>query len=197
MGHRGADGVTERTGSTGHPGPKGFPGWRGLPGNAGPPGPPGCVCNNLIIYTDRYGFLVDPLNISEENEDLDCVNVTVNDDLVRVKVNITCVRSMKSSFICIFSIINCCFITVEDSPIIGQKGEQGSPGYPGPRGFPGKPGSDGRDGLPGQKGMKGDRGYTRKKGIKCKLMNYNIIVYYIFNRISRKQRSTRKARTSR
>jgi len=107
MGYRGADGVTGRTGPAGRPGPKGFPGWRGLPGNAGPPGPPGppgCVCNNLIIYTDKYGFLVDPMNISEENEDLDRVNVTVNDDLECVKVN---VRSRKSGFICIFSIINC------------------------------------------------------------------------------------------
>ena len=88
MGYRGADGVTGRTGPSGLQGPKGFAGYRGLPGNAGPPGPPGppgCVCNNLIIYLDRYGFLVDPSNIPEEE----------SDDFDRVKVNLTCIRSMK------------------------------------------------------------------------------------------------------
>ena len=54
---------------------------------------------------------------------------------------------------------------MEDSPIIGQKGEQGSPGYPGPQGYPGKPGVDGRGGYPGQKGAKGEMGYTGQKGI--------------------------------
>ena len=91
MGYRGADGVTGRTGSGGLPGLKGFAGWRGLPGNAGPPGPPGppgCVCNNLIIYLDRYGFLVDPVNITEQNDDSD-----------RVEVNVTCIRSIES-FMC-------------------------------------------------------------------------------------------------
>ena len=88
MGYRGADGVTGRTGPSGLPGPKGFAGWRGLPGSAGPPGPPGqpgCVCNNLILYLDRYGFLINPSTITEENVD----------DFDRVKVNITCIRSMK------------------------------------------------------------------------------------------------------
>ena len=88
MGYRGVDGVTGRTGPSGLPGPKGFVGWRGLPGNTGPPGPPGppgCVCNNLILYLDRYGFLVNPTNITEEN----------TDEFDKVKVNVTCIRSMK------------------------------------------------------------------------------------------------------
>ena len=29
---------------------------------------PRCVCNNLILYLDRYGFLVDPVDITEEND---------------------------------------------------------------------------------------------------------------------------------
>ena len=99
MGYRGADGVTGRTGPSGLPGPKGFAGWRGIPGNAGPPGPPGppgCVCNNLIIYLDRYGFLIDPSIITEENDE----------DFDKVKVNVTCIRSMKS-YIYFITIIEC------------------------------------------------------------------------------------------
>ena len=94
MGYRGANGVTGRTGPSGLPGPKGYSGWRGLPGNAGPPGlpgPPGCVCNNLILYLDRYGFLVDPVNITEENDD------------DRVEVNVTCIRSMSLLLIMIYT----------------------------------------------------------------------------------------------
>ena len=89
MGYRGANGVTGRTGPSGLPGPKGYTGWRGLPGNAGPPGlpgPSGCVCNNLILYLDRYGFLVDPANITED----------IKDEFDRVEVNITCIRSMET-----------------------------------------------------------------------------------------------------
>ena len=61
---------------------------------------------------------------------------------------------------------------VEDSPVIGLKGEQGSPGYPGPSGYPGKPGTDGRDGLTGQKGVKGERGYIGQKGTQLCTNNY-------------------------
>ena len=157
MGYRGADGVTGRTGPSGLPGPKGFAGWRGLPGNAGPPGPPGppgCVCNNLIIYLDRYGFLIDPSTITEENDD----------DFDKVKVNITCIRSMTNCYK-LYTNKALCLILVDDSPLIGQKGKQGSPGYPGPRGSPGQPGVDGIDGVSGQKGVKGERGYTGQKGI--------------------------------
>ena len=80
-----------------------------------------------------------------------------------------------------------CLFLVEDSPIIGQKGEQGSPGYPGPRGYPGKPGTDGRDGLPGQKGVKGERGYIGQKGTQVCINQLDKIFHLnILCRISRK-----------
>ena len=78
---------------------------------------------------------------------------------------------------------------MEDSPIIGQKGEQGSPGYPGPQGYPGKPGLDGRDGYPGQKGAKGEMGYTGQKGTQvCTSQQYtnNLYMLTVLCRISRK-----------
>ena len=56
----GVDGVPGKTGPNGVTGLKGFPGEKGLPGPRGPPGPPGppgCVCNNVIIKLDKYGFV--------------------------------------------------------------------------------------------------------------------------------------------
>ena len=90
VGYGGANGVPGRTGPSGLPGPKGFAGLRGLPGNPGPPGPPGpsgCVCNNLIIYLDRYGFLVDPASINTTEE---------IDEFHPVPGTVTCIRSMKN-----------------------------------------------------------------------------------------------------
>ena len=59
-GLKGDKGVSGRTGSYGKPGSKGRLGQQGIPGPTGPPGPrgpPGCVCNNLIILLDKYGFV--------------------------------------------------------------------------------------------------------------------------------------------
>jgi len=59
-GYDGVDGVRGRSGQSGTPGLKGQRGKQGLPGADGPPGPPGpsgCVCNNMFIVLDDYGFL--------------------------------------------------------------------------------------------------------------------------------------------
>ena len=69
VGYTGADGVSGRIGPAGSPGPKGLPGPRGLPGNngpAGPRGPPACQCNNLRIFLDRYGFVIPPRLLTDE-----------------------------------------------------------------------------------------------------------------------------------
>ena len=59
-GFKGVNGVPGKPGSYGKQGIKGRPGRRGSPGPTGPrgpPGPPGCVCNNLVILLDKYGFV--------------------------------------------------------------------------------------------------------------------------------------------
>ena len=59
-GFEGAVGAQGRNGHSGTPGIKGSRGKQGLPGPdgpPGPPGPPGCVCNNLFIALDDYGFV--------------------------------------------------------------------------------------------------------------------------------------------
>ena len=90
-GFRGVDGVIGKTGPYGPPGPKGPVGPKGPRGPTGPPGPPGpsgCVCNNIKIFQDRYGFvripsLIPPARLQEIN---------ASGDLEIVKINTTCVR---------------------------------------------------------------------------------------------------------
>ena len=92
------------------------------------------------------------------------INATEDADFEQVPLNITCIRSMHEKLFTVNRTDILFIPVVEDSPIIGQKGEQGSLGYPGPQGFHGKPGADGRDGYPGHKGVKGEMGYTGYKG---------------------------------
>lgn len=80
-----------KTGPFGAPGPKGPTGAKGPRGPTGPPGPPGlpgCVCNNLIIYQDRYGFVRIPSSIPSDG------TTQSSGDITAVAVNITCVRCM-------------------------------------------------------------------------------------------------------
>ena len=56
----GTDGVPGKSGPDGVSGLKGYPGPQGPPGPRGPPGPPGlpgCMCNNVVIKLDQYGFV--------------------------------------------------------------------------------------------------------------------------------------------
>lgn len=56
----GVDGAPGKIGPSGATGLKGYRGRRGAPGPRGPPGPPGppgCMCNNVIIRLDKYGFV--------------------------------------------------------------------------------------------------------------------------------------------
>ena len=98
-GFRGVNGVLGRTGSNGKPGGKGRLGRRGVPGPTGPPGPPGppgCVCNNLIILLDKYGFVK---RYSELSSILGRTKVEHNWERRNIstglffKPNITCIRS--------------------------------------------------------------------------------------------------------
>ena len=95
-GFKGNKGVSGRTGSNGKPGSKGRlgpPGIPGLTGPPGPPGPPGCVCNNLIILLDKYGFVR-----HTKSPDLRVDgNGTKQENISTVfyfKPNVTCIRSM-------------------------------------------------------------------------------------------------------
>ena len=89
-GFKGVNGVPGRTGSNGKQGekgkhgPQGFLGPTGLPG---PPGPQGCVCNNLIILLNKYGFVTRNSSIFGQRN-------TSNELLF--KPNITCIRSKMS-----------------------------------------------------------------------------------------------------
>ena len=95
-GYKGKKGVSGRTGSNGDPGSKGRLGQRGIPGPRGPPGPPGppgCVCNNLIILLDKYGFV----KHSESPDIRVDTNGTEQESISTVfffKPNVTCIRSM-------------------------------------------------------------------------------------------------------
>ena len=69
-GLKGVKGVLGRTGSNGNPGDKGQLGQQGVQGPTGPPGPPGppgCVCNNLMIMLDKYGFVRRNIKVPELN----------------------------------------------------------------------------------------------------------------------------------
>ena len=101
-GVKGIKGTTGRTGSNGKPGDKGRLGRQGLPGPTGPPGPPGppgCVCNNLIILLDKYGFVKKNTEVPI-NKVLGRTNVGDNrsekpnhSTQFIFKPNITCIRS--------------------------------------------------------------------------------------------------------
>ena len=89
-GFRGVKGVPGRTGSNGKPGDKGRhgrQGFRGPTGPPGPPGPPGCVCNNLIILLNKYGFVTRNSSIFGQRN--------ASNELF-FKPNITCIRSKMS-----------------------------------------------------------------------------------------------------
>ena len=89
-GFKGVNGVTGRAGSNGKQGDKGRLGRRGLPGPTGPPGPPGpsgCVCNNLIILLNRYGFVKRNTKVPSTLGQRNTSNVLL------FKPNITCIRS--------------------------------------------------------------------------------------------------------
>ena len=103
-GFQGANGVPGRTGSNGKPGSKGPLGQKGFPGPTGPPGPPGppgCVCNNLIIMLDKYGFVsrstrpstLTNLLRTNQNKILPDTGSKNNETGFIFKPNITCVRS--------------------------------------------------------------------------------------------------------
>jgi len=106
-GYKGANGVLGRTGSNGKPGSKGRHGRRGLPGPTGPPGPPGppgCMCNNLIIMLDKYGFVSKSIrastlsNLGRTKQGHNWTGKTEQEDTEAgsgffYKPNITCIRS--------------------------------------------------------------------------------------------------------
>ncbi|XP_065921053.1 collagen alpha-1(I) chain-like isoform X2 [Dysidea avara] len=138
-GFDGADGVRGRDGPAGTTGTKGLRGKQGLPGPdgpPGPPGPPGCVCNNLFILLDDYGFVKNTSSVLPQN----------NSDIGYKPETLTCVRGP----------------TVVGAK--GQKGLAGYPGNNGSTGSPGKPGFDGSPGLKGANGDTGYYGLTGEDG---------------------------------
>ena len=93
-GFKGVNGVPGKPGYNGKQGIKGQPGQQGLPGPTGPrgpPGPPGCVCNNLIILLDKYGFVSRTAKAS--TMDQAGSSKQTNESEFFYKPNITCIRS--------------------------------------------------------------------------------------------------------
>ena len=82
-GFRGEYGVQGMTGIKGQLGRQGRPGPVGPPG---PPGPPGCLCNNLIIVLNNYGFVQESYSsfVMDKQE-----NTSAE---LFYKPNITCIR---------------------------------------------------------------------------------------------------------
>ena len=96
-GFRGVKGVSGRNGSNGKQGEKGDLGPQGLlgpTGPPGPPGPPGCVCNNLIILLNRYGFVRRYSSMLGQTKGED--KFSTSNELL-FKPNITCIRSKLTS----------------------------------------------------------------------------------------------------
>jgi len=117
-GINGANGIPGKSGPNGVIGPKGYPGRQGPPGPRGPPGPPGppgCVCNNVVIKLDKYGFVKKTRPLSYNKFGIVKANFTMlsgkyskytqtkenynsnfkSDRIVYYTPNITCVKGKK------------------------------------------------------------------------------------------------------
>ncbi|XP_065892786.1 uncharacterized protein [Dysidea avara] len=146
-GYDGPDGVRGRPGQNGSPGVKGVHGSRGLPGldgPQGPPGPPGCVCNNLFILLDDYGFVKNSFSTLPQN----------STGIEYEAETLSCARAPP--------------VIGPKGPkgLIGYPGDTGSPGIPGAPGFDGTPGLKGANGDKGHYGPTGEDGVTGDSGDK-------------------------------